>query len=197
MSPADKTNCAMTDSKLLPLALLYTERRAAVEGATRFQKLVFLAQQETDLPESFAFHASNFGPYSYELENTLETLEKRGYVERRTETNAVGNEKHIFALTQSGLQIAQRMLKKPAYEPLFERAAEIKSQFNSDTLGDLLRYVYGNYPEYATETQLDTERLFDPAAESQFLEVERRDPDYLGAGPIGALEKNSSAADFF
>lgn len=187
----------MTSSRLLPLALLYTESRSAVDGATRFQKLVFLSQEETELPDDYPFHAANYGPYSYDLDDNLKLFRDRGLIERNIRTNAIGNEKHVFTLTTTGIQTVQRMLKKPQYEPLFEHATEIKRRFNERPLDELLRYVYAKYPEYTTETELDLDRLFDPAAESQFLDVEKREPVFLGSGPEKAIEKNSSAADFF
>jgi uncharacterized protein YwgA len=53
----------MTNQSLLPLALLYADGQRKIEGITRFQKLVFLAQEETDIEEKFEFTPDNYGPF--------------------------------------------------------------------------------------------------------------------------------------
>ena len=160
----------MTQTKLLPIALLYTKSRESIDGSTRFQKLVFLLQKETEAPESFEYQSAQYGPFSVSLARGLETLESNGYIKRTVETNAVGNERDIYRITTEGIQLAQAMVKKDQYQPLFDYSEEIKSRYNSRSLDELLQYVYRKYPDFAEDTELDTGRLFDPEAKSEFLE---------------------------
>jgi len=186
----------MSDRTLLPLLLLYANSRERIDGATRFQKLVFLAQQEGGLSSTYAFHAERFGPYSYDLASEIDHYVTEGYIERDTVPNEVGNEKEIYSLTTEGIQVAKSAVTKGVYEPIMRILSEIKTEHNETQLQELLRYVYKKYDEYATATELDTERLFDPDARSQLLEPDDG-TEYLGAGPEEAVEINSSAEDVF
>lgn len=177
-----------------PLILLYTGGSTSVEGATRFQKLIFLAQMEHDLGEHYRYREDNFGPFAPTLAADLSQLERRGYIEMNKVQNEVGNEKHIYGLTNKGIRTAQRMVKKGYREESFERLQEVKNRFNGWSLDKLIEYVYQHYPEFTTKTQLDVDQLFDPDVESQFLEP---DMDFLGPGPQESLAMNSSAGDIF
>ncbi|MFD1687530.1 hypothetical protein [Halobellus litoreus] len=184
----------MSQKSLLPLAFLYAQG-SSVDGATRFQKLVFLAQREGGLESKYDFHAEKFGPYSYDLADDLKYFIESGYVERKVETNEVGHERHTFRLTDEGYKVARKMAQKNRYEPIFDIVNEVKSKFNDWNLEELLRYVYRKYPELATATDLDTDRLFDPDSDSQFLEPAEH--EFLHASPQETLEQNSSAEDVF
>ena len=74
----------MATSVLVLLALLYTDGRDSVEGATRFQKLVFLTQEETDVPPQYDYHADRFGPSLPSVHASLDELQRRGLLERET-----------------------------------------------------------------------------------------------------------------
>jgi len=150
----------------IPIIILYTQDTAAIEGATRFQKLVFLAQEETRIPERYNYEPDKFGPYSWELESDLERVIEQGFVERNVDFNSSGNPRYKYSLTVKGIREAKNLLGR--FDPLFEELDKVKSRYNDQHLGDLLRYVYGQYPEYTTESDLDLDRLFDPEAPSQF-----------------------------
>lgn len=159
----------MTQSKLLPIALLYAGGREKIDGATRFQKLVFLTQRETDMADVFEYEAHQYGPYSVEFARTLDALVQKGYIDRNTVTNELGNQKHVFSLTVEGIQLAKEMVGRERFRPLFDIATEIKAQYNDRPLPDLLQYVYRNYEAMTVNTELDTDRLFDPEVESEFV----------------------------
>jgi uncharacterized protein YwgA len=187
----------MPKSTIIPLALLYTRQSNSVDGATRFQKLIFLAQQEAKVPETYSYHADKFGPFSPELHADLSALAQRGLLERNEHTNEVGNTKYIYSITPDGIQLVQGVLEqKDRISAIFEEIQNIKKQYNDDPLQNLLRYVYREYPSYATETELDTERLFDPDTRSQFLEPDSED-QFIGTAPGEWKEVNSSAEDIF
>lgn len=186
----------MSDHSNLPLVLLYTKGREAVDGATRFQKLIFLAQKEEDLPTIYDYEPGQFGPYSPELHADLRTLADLGYVERHIRVNDAGNEKYEYSLTREGIQAAQSLVKDERLRSVFDAVEAIKNRFNDDPIGDLLRYVYQNYPDYATETELDLERLFDTTEESQFIDPDTEET-YIGPGPGEWKSKNPSPEEFF
>lgn len=149
----------MTQGKLFPLALLHIGG-ASIEGATRFQKLVFLAQEETDLDSIFGFRPDKYGPFSPELAQTLEVLENEGYIERDVEQTRAGHERFNYRLTQKGVKAARGMAKDNQYKPLYENGKEVKKAHNEKPLDTLLKYVYRKYPDMTTETELDLEELY-------------------------------------
>lgn len=157
---------------LLPIALLYTERGESIDGTTRFQKLVFLTQEETEVPQYWEYDPAQYGPFSKQLARDIDSLIDQGFIERQTVHNRYNKEKHIYRLTNKGNRVAKKMLSKDAYDGLFDEAAKIKKQFNNIPIQELLRYVYTKYDYYAVETELDTQRVFDPEAESDFVTPE-------------------------
>lgn len=147
----------MTNTKFLPLALLYVDGRRQVEGITRLQKLVFLAQQEQLGDDAgYDFEPYKYGPYSQELTKALETFEERGYVQKEVETTRDGNEKYNYSLTADGNRLVrQGLLGNDDYEPLFDAAKNVKKRHNREPIEQLLRYVYNKYPTYAEKSELD------------------------------------------
>lgn len=187
----------MPESTIVPLTLLYTQHRSSIDGATRFQKLVFLAQQETDLPATYNYYADQFGPFSQQLHSDLDELAQRGLLERNEQKNEVGNTKYVYSITTDGMAVVRGLLdQKTGISKVFEKLQDIKKQYNDEPLQELLRYVYQRYPSYATRTDLDTDCLFDPDTRSQFLDPDS-DGQYVGTAPGEWKEVNSSAEDIF
>lgn len=192
------TERQMATSVLTPLAFLYTDGRDSVEGATRFQKLVFITQEETDVPSQYDYHADRFGPFSPSLHDDLDELERRGYLERETVTNAAGHERHVFAITPDGITAVRRLLERQdGLRRFFDAVQSVKCEHNNTPLDALLRYVYRTYPAYTTETELDLDRLFDPAARSEHLQPEDPTEQFVGTAPGEWKKRNSSAEDLF
>lgn len=148
----------MTNTKFLPLALLYVNGGRQVEGITRLQKLVFLAQQE-QLGEDdtwYDFAPYKYGPYSEELTHALELFEDRGYVDKDVETTRNGNERYTYSLTNEGRKIVkQGLLDGSENKQLFDVAEEVKDTHNREPIERVLRYVYNKYPSFAEKSELD------------------------------------------
>jgi uncharacterized protein YwgA len=148
----------MSSSILLPLALLYGDGQRQVEGATRFQKLAFLTQEEASLSSRFEFRADKYGPFSPQLHGTLEELENRGLIKKDIQTNRSGNEKYVYHLTDAGRRVVQKLKKRDdsgAFDTILKKAHETKRKHNQKPLDRLLKYVYSKYPSYTENSELD------------------------------------------
>jgi uncharacterized protein YwgA len=148
----------VTNTKFLPLALLYVNGGRQVDGITRLQKLVFLAQQEKldEDEDGYDFAPYKYGPYSAELTHALELFEDRGYVNKTVETTRNGNEKYTYSLTDDGRKmVKQGLLGDGGNNRLFEAAEAVKDAHNREPIERVLRYVYNKYPSFAEQSELD------------------------------------------
>jgi uncharacterized protein YwgA len=149
----------MRNPKLLPLALLDSCESEAVEGITRLQKLVFLAQQEIDglETEPYTFEAYDYGPFSTELYDDLDELVAGGYVDREVVRTSDGNEKEIYEVGEEGRRFLRELqATEDGSDGLpMESLRTLKDEYNEMPLLQLLKIVYDKYPEYATESVLD------------------------------------------
>ncbi|MFC6763624.1 hypothetical protein [Natrinema soli] len=164
---------------------LYTSDTQGISGSIRFQKLIFLGQQESSLPERYQFVPYKFGPYSYQLERDIESCINNGYICKSRTRNRVGNYRIDYSLTPDGIRFAKLLLEKGP-DKVFQEANKITSAHGGKQLSDLIKYVYGNYPEYTDESTLDIERIFDESTTSQFTE---QDPSQVG--PFNQIKKLS------
>lgn len=147
----------MAQNKLLPLALLYVDGQREIDGATKFQKLVFLSQEETDVGSPFEYQADKYGPFSPELHATLSDLESRGLIKKEVRTNRSGNEKYVYHITSAGRKVIKTLMKRDdaaGLEDLLDDAQEIKKKHSNKPLDRMLKYVYTKYPKYTSETEL-------------------------------------------
>ena len=140
-----------------------------VNGITRLEKLLFLAEKETSVAESVAgeqlkFKAYNYGPFSKDVYEAVELLEESGLLtEQRVVdgqtidsmedvnvTGAVEADEYVerrFVLTEHG-QLVAKLLSKH-HPAVSEQLAGIKNQYASRSLSGLIRYVYKTYPDSA------------------------------------------------
>lgn len=148
----------MSAPELVPLAFLYAGP-GSIDGATRFQKLVFLAQKEASLEDDlFLYESDRYGPFSVELAKTLNSLENRGLVKKVVEKNRSGDELHRYIITDRGRLVMNKILtedKYPDISSIMEPVKQIKKEYDRLSLDELLRYVYRNYPEYTDKSELD------------------------------------------
>lgn len=148
----------MANSSVIPLSLLYIDNKS-IEGATKLQKLIFLAQKEGSLPEEFQFdyESNKYGPYSVDLAVTLEELEDRGLIETEEIQNRSGNTVREYKLTDFGYKVTQEILneRESELEPIFNEMSDVKHNHGAKSLDRLLRYVYNKYPGYTDKSELD------------------------------------------
>jgi uncharacterized protein YwgA len=116
----------------------------------RVQKAMFLFAQEAGRPagERYSFVAYNYGPMSRGLYRDVETLVRRGLLERRP---VEGQRWNSLRATDAGRERARERLEAAmAHEPAaIARLREIVRIVQSLDFAGLLDIVYGRYPEYA------------------------------------------------
>jgi uncharacterized protein YwgA len=144
---------------LLPLALAYVDGSDEIEGATRFQKLAFLSQEETGVDALHEFQADKYGPFSPSLAAAIDSLESKGLIEKTVETTRSGNEKYNYSITDAGRRVIQSLRedegKSEKVERVLKAAHETKRENNDMPLDRLLRRVYKKYPSYTGKSELD------------------------------------------
>lgn len=137
--------------------MLYTDRRREVEGATRFQKLVFLAQNEEKLGELFEYQADKYGPFSKELAKSLDELQNEGLIWQSSSETRSNNERYNYGLTDYGVRVVKKQLNDSdgEVEDILDAAESVKKDHNEESIQSLLRYVYRKYPKYTEQSKLD------------------------------------------
>lgn len=69
-------------------------------------------------------------------------------------------EERRFHLTQEGFQRVNKLIQDGGYEPIVDGIRKIKSKFGTYSLSDLLYYIYTNYPEMTTESEIKDKVLY-------------------------------------
>jgi uncharacterized protein YwgA len=141
---------------MLPMALLDACEESCVEGRTRLQKLVFLMEQELDEVATasldspdYNFIPYDYGPFSKELYDDLDSLEEAGLIEVEEEPMADGKVKYIYQLTEQGESWVQNQLVDSSADKAHSLAEHLASEYNDMLLSDLIDEVYAEYPVYA------------------------------------------------
>lgn len=154
----------MDVKQFLPLALL-AAADGEIRGKTRLQKLAFLARQELQEEYEIAPHEFvpyDYGPFSKELMEDIETLEDDGLVEIGVRRTFGGDERFDYRLTPSGHETYRENRPDSGWEPGDEPsdgperfacvghvAEAVVQQFGGMPLSNLIDRVYEEYPEYA------------------------------------------------
>lgn len=147
----------MENPKLLPLAILDACENEAVEGITRMQKLVFLAQHEVDEVEEdqYEFEAYDYGPFSKDLYGDLDALVENEFVDSREETTPGGNNKQVYEITEKGERLLEMYRDALDEQIPIDSLSELKKEYNRMPLLQMIKRVYDNYPDMAVNSKLD------------------------------------------
>jgi hypothetical protein len=143
--------------------------RDRIEGITRLEKLFFLFEHETDVGRSSGvqadFVAHNFGPFSAKIYQAVDMLAAAGLITdsadlSKSDDDAWETEHLIYSGEDAQDQFATRNFAltergRRYYNSLIEdlprgtetRVADLKAQFGTLPLRQLIRYVYEK-PEY-------------------------------------------------
>lgn len=141
----------MEAKKVLPLSLLYEVDRNRIDGRTRLQKLVFLAQQrmESEGIQPYDYIAYDYGPFSKELLDALENYEREGLIEIEITQTYDGTDKYIYSLTSKGVENLKEDLDESLDSEDLETIRQVIDKFNKMPISELIDYVYDNHPSYA------------------------------------------------
>jgi uncharacterized protein YwgA len=135
-----------------------------VQGTTRLQKLVFLAQNggldDDPIPdekgfELFDFDPYNYGPFSKELAQAVDDLADEGLIEKSTARTSSGNSREDYRIDPMREGAASDLISEEQERLLWS----VKRLYNDTPLFKLLNEVYADYPSYAENSELDLNSL--------------------------------------
>lgn len=138
----------MFEEILVPLLLCDILGR--LRGKTRFQKLVYLIQDEATAKDiqrsSFIYKLSHYGPFSAELSSVLDDLQNRGLLKERVELTLSGYERYVYSITEKGRRLLERSKRKSLLSKrLMEIVNDVADEFGDVPLSELVDEAYGRY----------------------------------------------------
>lgn len=139
------------------MALMYADDQEPVEGRTRLQKMVFLLQKELEkrgksklIGLEYEFIPYDYGPFSKELYDDMDTMIDQEFVEDTEEPLSSGKVKYVYEIKNAGEELVDSQSEEgQEVTEILELAEEIKMEYNNELLSDLIEYVYSEYPDYA------------------------------------------------
>lgn len=135
----------------LILLLLYFDNKKTIDGITKMEKLVFVTQKEVldkwkEIESSkFDFGPDRFGPLSTEVYDELDFLKS---------VQMVGEEGKTYSLTDKGQRFIEQKVFSRIPEKIRKDIEIVKTQHGRESLNDLLKYVYTNYPDYTVKSEI-------------------------------------------
>jgi len=137
---------ALTTNQLYVLKLLDLAGR--VDGKTKFQKMVFLAETEEKAITTYNFEKYHYGPFSFDLSDDLDALSKTNFIQEEKTIFGSSEGKQIikstFSLTLDGkkeLKENEVNLDKDGIVAL----SKTVEKWNGKPLDEIIKYVYGKY----------------------------------------------------
>jgi uncharacterized protein YwgA len=141
---------------MLPMSLLDACEGSQIDGRTRLQKLVFLLEQNLNDTSAASLDSSDYnfipydyGPFSKELYDDLDSLEEHGLIEVEEEPMADGKVKYVYRLTGQGRSWVRGQLADSSADTTHSLAESLASEYEDMLLSELIDEVYAEYPEYA------------------------------------------------
>lgn len=147
----------MKEKKYWILAFLYSSGATdkigePINATLRLMKNLFLLWREkSTLTNIYTdFKKYNYGPCDFDVYKGVEELKAEGLIEEvRTDKNFLQ-----LRLTQKGISFTENIFNQLEND-VKDKIKEIKKETNSrKSLIELLRYVYGKYPEWAENSLL-------------------------------------------
>lgn len=135
----------------LLLAVLGATDRQRVEGRTRFMKLVFLLDQETDVDVDYEFDGYKHGPFTREVLDDLEELDRKGLIDAQKTSTSSGNVMYNFKVTSQGEREVDR-IRNRRDEDIVSEIERIVNEYGNKPIFVLLDYVYDEYPDFAEKS---------------------------------------------
>jgi len=160
--------------KDLIVLLLHSPGRGgdeAIRGMTRLQKLLFVIEQKLAVGDS-RFYAYNYGPFTEEVHDAADALRLAGFLrgtdsikasppsfvemmataEQRSGPRS-NDQPEEFALSERGHEAAERLRQSgDAYDQLFTHIAQLRKEWDTSDLDELVERVYAAWPRYAEKS---------------------------------------------
>jgi uncharacterized protein YwgA len=133
---------------------MYSQDQEEIQGRTRFQKMVFLLQQEFGDTEFYDFEAYDYGPFSKGLYDDLDDLIDRDLVKETREEFDENKVYYEYKLTDAGRELIERISDQEGAQDVMALSERLKQEINSEDLSVVLDRVYSEYPEYAENSVL-------------------------------------------
>lgn len=152
-----------------------------IRGITKVQKLLFIIEEETNFGEKYRdkitldFEGYKMGPFSPEVYDEIEFLLNLGALEKEPiehkgmdnyeiekfdkEEGSEGLSGKLFRITDKGDMIAEDLISLIDEEDEKQLKNKI-TKYNSMTLMELLEYVYLNYEDMTTESEIKEQVLY-------------------------------------
>lgn len=145
----------------------------AIRGMTRLQKLLFVVEQRLAVEHS-NFYAYDYGPFSDEVPDAVEALKLAGFLRgtegvkaqrpsfaemvATAEQRSGPRTQEEFALSARGHQAVERMRQSSrAYDQLFAFIRELRKEWDTPRLDELVDRVYADWPKYADKSVIREE----------------------------------------
>ncbi len=124
-----------------------------VTGKTVLQKQVFLASKEVfqELSGNLLYHPDKYGPFSKLVDDSAKILKAEGKIK----VISKGEGHSTYLIQPKGKEyLDEVLLRKKIPESKLEELRKRKMSWDEWDTAGILRYVYRNYPEYATKTRI-------------------------------------------
>lgn len=144
------------------LRLLVTPNDAGnpepIHGRTRVQKAMFLVQQklreEFNDDAGFEFEPYKYGPFDHGVYDALERLDQTNLIEVTSgENHHSPHDSKRYELTEKGSSEAQQLWKNLSAQKQ-QLLRWVRYRQADRPLGSLLSYVYRQYPEMTTKSEI-------------------------------------------
>jgi predicted DNA binding CopG/RHH family protein len=166
---------SMRDLMVLLLHAPGSRGAEAIHGMTRLQKLLFVIEHKVTAGQHF--YGYNYGPFDEAVHDAVSALRLAGFLGGSTRLRAApptfeemmqsatvrsgpreAGVPEVFELNAEGHEAAERLRRaNRAYEVLFERIAEIRQEWDSPNIDDLVDRVYAEWPEYTEKSLIKHE----------------------------------------
>jgi DNA-binding HxlR family transcriptional regulator len=136
--------------------LLYViyEAGEKIVGTTRMEKLPFILEKEFEMRFNYHYKPMNYGPYSIELLDEIDALQREGYIEiseefvpvKTEDGSTKETERRSYILTKKGIELGKNLKSK--VPPIEQKTLNFIKKYNQLSLNSLLDFVHGKYPTY-------------------------------------------------
>jgi len=100
-------------SDIMLLIAFFGFYNSKIKGRTRIQKDICILKHRDEIPFNFKFEPNYYGPYSYELADTVDTFVAAGLLEQNITHLSSGDRRYDYALTEEGKELFRKIKKIP------------------------------------------------------------------------------------